>query len=575
MTRPVQEKDVQALRTAIVCVGVSGVFLGLFVMLARSQVSIMAVTCTGVGVLVALLGVMRWPSAGISRPRRIFVFWALSALLILELIVPLNYATSRRRVTFDWTEGELRSLSDRTIKVLTRVEAPLHVTTFFLQTEPRQGFIFNVVKDLLDEYRKTNPNILVEHIDPSRETDRMLALQKQLNLKDLSGLASVVFQYGDARKDIPSSRLEPRVPPGMPPGQVRFEELAFHGEEEFTSAILEVTEKEKKGLYFTTNHGELSIDRELTEIASELRRNNYNVVKFAGLASGVPDNCTVLLVIGPDPQAKFTEEEIVSVAQFLGRGGKLLFAASGGEATGLEPLIGDFGIHVGRNYVIDTSSGRAVLTDVVLRAVGYHEIINNIREYAFRVDAARSVEAMPPAPGAMGQPYKRAYNLLETGKACWAETDIETLVKKRSVSLDPKVDKEGPLGVAAVYEQPDRTPYGQPLPSGMPRTRIVAVGSADFMIGGQFSFFGPPQGNVLFFFNAVNWLAEKTELISIPPKRFDFRPMDRIDTTNEPLRKWFNAEVSNRRLVFWLALLALPALFLILGGVIWMFRRRS
>ena len=562
MTTPVKDRDIRALQTAIVCVGLSGVFLGVFVMLAGGGVTLLPGICSAAGVAVTVLGVMRWPSAGMGRPRRIFVYWMLSALLILELMIPLNYVTGRRRITFDWTEGHLRSLSERTLGVLTRVEKPLRVTTFFVRAHQVQGPVFNVVKDLLEEYRKANRNVIVEHVDPSRDTDKMLALQKQLNLEDLSE-ASVVFQYGEARKDIPMWRLMPRAAPGMPPQQQQPEDYAFHGEEEFTSAVLEVTESKRKGLYFTTGHGELSIDRDLAQIAGELRRNNYEVVKFGGLADGVPDNCTVLLIVGPSTKAKFNEAEQASVARYLARGGKLFFGVGGGGATGLEPLISDFGIEVGKDFIIDTSSGRATPT-VPLQAAGYHDIINNIREYAFGFEMARSVRATPPPPAMMQPNYRRAFSLLETGRSCWAETDIDTLINKQQAEFDPKTDRRGPLGVAAVYEQPDRTPYGQELPSFVPRTRVVAVGSGDFMVGRQAGIFyiEPPQGNLLFFHNAVNWLAEKTELISIPPKRFDFRPMDKL-------------EASDERRIFWLTTFIMPALVLVVGGLIWMFRRRS
>jgi len=556
MTQPVKEKDIRALRTALVCVGLSGVFLALFVVLAGGKSWVIPPVCMLVGAGVVLMGMFRRLSAGVSRPMRIFIYWLLSALLVLELMVPLNYAGAKRQLTFDWTEGNIRSLSDWTVKVLSRVEKPLRVTTFFVHSE--QGAIFNVVRDLLEQYRRVCPSIVIEHVDPSRDTDRMTTLQKQMNIEDVSEMASVVFQYGDARRDVPIWKLMPRQMPGQAPEETNPTQAAFYGEEEFTAAILEVTEKNRKGLYFTTNHGELSIDKELADAASELRRNNYAVVKFAGLAEGVPDNCTVLLIVGPEERAQFTDKEQAEVARHLARGGKLFFAVSGGGPMGLEPMLGDFGIYVGRNVIIDTSTGRATPL-VPAYPVGNHDVVSNLREYAIVFNYARSVEAMPPQPGMMGQNYRQAVNLLQTGKNCWAESDVEALIRDRSASFDPKVDKAGPLGVAAAYEQSARLPYGQEIPKDMPRTRIVAVGCSDFMVGRTASLF---YGNLQFFFNAVNWLAEQEELISIPPKRFDYRPLDEMKGASETL-------------IFWLTTVAMPAFFLILGGVIWLVRRGS
>ena len=557
MAEPSREKDVAALRTALVCVGLSGVFLGVFVLLAGSTGWKAPVVSGLLGLGVAALGVFRPVSLRISRPMRIFVYWLLSALLVLELMVPLNYASSRRHLTFDWTEGKIRSLSDWTFKVLGQVKKPVRVTTFFNQTEPSQAMFFNVVRDLLEEYRKACPNLAIEHVDPSRDTDRMTALAKQMNLEDLSEMPSVVFQCGDARKDVPIEKLLPRSLPGAEFDTRDPSQWAFYGEEEFTAALLEVTEPRQKSLFFTTNHGELDVDGPLADVAAELRRDNYAVRKFEGLAQGVPDNCTVLLIVGPKSQAKFSAAEQSQVERYLRGGGKLLFAVSGGEAAGLEPILGNFGIDVGRNVIIDRSTGRAALL-VPGYPVGGHEVVSNLREYAIVFNWARSVDPLPPQPAMMGQDYYRAYPLLQTGKNCWAETDLDTLINKGSATFDPKLDKTGPLGLAAVYEQPAKLPNGEELPKDRPRTRIVAVGCGDFMVGQAAVVFG---GNRQFFFNAVNWLAQKEELISVPPKRFDFRPIEMTP--------------ADANLVFWLVIAGVPVLFLVVGAVIWLVRRRG
>jgi hypothetical protein len=579
MTYPqAKSKDVLALRIAIICVGLSGVFLGAFVWGAggdKPPIS-SALVCMAAGAVVAALGVTAWPSATLSRPRRIFGYWALVALLALELMIPLNYAGTRRHAKWDWTEGSLRSLSEKTVKILATVDRPVHVTTFFVHRDPRQAPVYNVVKDLLDQYPRHNRLVTVEHIDPSRETDKMLAVQKQLNVEDLSQLGgSIVFQCGTARKDVSSYALL-QMMPGAETEEIRPETIGFRGEEEFTSALLDVTEKKRKEVHFVTGHGELSPDRELAEVASELRRDNYRVEKVENLGEGVPENCTVLVILRPNPKAPFTDREIGSVARFLGEGGKLLFGENGGGNCGLEPLFGDFGINVGRDIIIDQSSGRATYV-VPVRAFGWHDLVANLRDYAMRFDVARSVEALPQPPGMMGQPSRTAVNIIMTGRNCWAETDIEGLEKGGFPAFDPKADKRGPLGVAAVHQQPDRMPNGVEFPRDMPKTKIVVVGSGDFMIGRQITIFyePPPPANIRFFFNAVNWLAEKEALISIPPKRFDFRPMDKIETANGPLQKWFKATVYNNDIVFGVTTVAMPVFFLALGGVIWLVRRRG
>jgi hypothetical protein len=513
---------------------------------------------------VAALGFFPRISSGMSRPRRIFAYWALAAVLVLELMIPLNYVAGRRYGVFDWTEGKLHSLSERTVKVLTRVEKPLYVTTIFLQKDPYQGSVYNVVHDLLEQYKAANPHIVIENVDPTRERERMQILIRKLDIKDVSDVGRVVFQYGDARKDVSWFELvrqeqmpgEEGAPPEEKPG-----EWAFRGEEAFTSAIWQVTESRRPQLYFTTGHGEPNVDMEMPAIATALRRDNYQLEKLPDLSRGVPDNCSELLII--DPRTSLTDDETSALRKYLMQGGKLFVAVSGGPSINLEPVLGEYGINMGRDIIIDYSTGRNTFT-VPVGAVGSHDIVRDISDFAFRFTITRSVEPLPSPPGSPPENYPHPYALLVTGKSCWAETDLTDIAKGKPPVFDKKTDRVGPLGVAVLYERPDRMPDGRALPPNLPRTRIVAVGSGDFMRQQRYGYVvePPPEGNVLFFFNAVNWLAEKEELISIPAKKFDVRVLDKMTD-----------RASN--VIFWITSAGIPAFFLIVGSVIWLVRRNS
>jgi len=184
---------------------------------------------------------------------------------------------------------------------------------------------------------------------------------------------------------------------------------------------------------------------------------------------------------------------------------------------------------------------------------GWHEIVRSLNKFVLIFDSMRSVEPMPSQPGMMGAPRAEAQPLLGTGRSSWAESDVAGVNRGRA-AFDPATDKRGPLTVAVLHEQPDRADDGSRLPPDAPRTRIVAVGAADFMIEVPVEY-----PNVRFFLNAINWLAEKESLIAIPPKRFDFRPMDKLGDSGG--------------LVFWTTTVLLPMFVLSFGVVIWFVRR--
>jgi ABC-type uncharacterized transport system involved in gliding motility auxiliary subunit len=123
----------------------------------------------------------------------------------------------------------------------------------------------------------------------------------------------------------------------------------------------------------------------------------------------------------------------------------------------------------------------------------------------------------------------------------------------------------GPVSVAAVATVRGPTPAPSPTPTPAPSPapdepkapegRVVAVGDVDFASNALLG----DQGNRDFFLNAISWLAEDAELISIRPKE----PEDQsLSMTRQILAR-----------VVLIAMAVIPGLFVILGVVSWWRRR--
>jgi len=113
---------------------------------------------------------------------------------------------------------------------------------------------------------------------------------------------------------------------------------------------------------------------------------------------------------------------------------------------------------------------------------------------------------------------------------------------------------------AAATDTPPPTPApgdtaNKPNDAPKPETRMVVFGDSDFVTNG---YLGIP-GNRDLFLNAVNWLAQQENLISIRPKDPEDR---RVSLTAGGATK-----------IFWLAILIIPGLILA-GGVQTWWRRR-
>ena len=515
------------------------------------------------GLAVATFGITDWPTTNMSRPLRIFFFWGLSAFLALELMIPIHFASSRRYHSFDWAESSMRGLSDKTLRVLQNVKKPMQIKTIFDQGNMMQAPVFGIVSELLDQYGKANPNIEIEHVDPFRQKGRWPALKEEMDLPDMIG---VVFQYEQKKELVAIDRLLIRPAPGQPQPETPEEVTAFYGEEEFTSAIIRVVNPDRTKFYFTTGHGELDIRNELAYVVNALRRSNYDVAELKNYSADIPKDCDVLLMLRPDPSSPLTGQEVGAIWRYLAGGGRLLFCAPVGGRTGLEPLLHDFGIHMADNIILVPGSQTPTLVEVA-PFMG-HEITENLRRFLIAMRQCRTVAPVPRAPGTPAQDSYRAYPLLYTNVDCWAETDIEGIIQRRTPSFDPAKDKRGtagsPLTVAVFHEQPENQPDGTPYPKDRPRTRMVVVGCGDFMVGTSFGgeSMPPPPGNVQFFLNVINWLAEKRELIAIAPKIIHDRPMDGLNERNMTI-------------ILWSLSAGMPGVFILIGGTIWFVRRRS
>ena len=123
-------------------------------------------------------------------------------------------------------------------------------------------------------------------------------------------------------------------------------------------------------------------------------------------------------------------------------------------------------------------------------------------------------------------------------------------------------DKPGPVSVAVAVTAPvadaapaanTAAPGSEPAPK--PETRMVVIGDSDFPANFALGI----QGNRDLFMNAVNWLAQQEGLIAIRPREADDR---RITLTAQRTTG-----------IFWLSIVAVPALVFGTGVYTWWRRR--
>lgn len=476
-------------------------------------------------------------------------------LLGLGILILVNYVGSRRFARFDWTRSGLYSLSPKTLAVLTDLKSQVSVTVFMVEGSP----LFRETKELLARYQAKTAMMSVETIDPVRNRARAEALVKEFAIRG----GTVVFRSGDKKKYVTEDQLAEfdfsRARMGGEPTV-----KAFKGEQEFTSAILAVTQTRAPKVLFTSGHGERTFEgrgrEEFFTLAETLRRDNCTVEAWASLgAAAVPDGTDALVVAGP--RTSFTEPERTALEKYLDGGGRaLLFldveflpgALRQESDFGLGPLLSDFGVRLGNDVVIDPKNALPMFGADTLfaRAFRPHPITKLLEGSAVVFPLARSVGAAEKPPAGLSITV-----LVETSSDGWGETDLknlETGVKKDDKDLKGPV----PLVVAVEGSRPGGKTAGETKGDAPKKTRIVVFGDADFASNGGVS----NAANLYLLSGAANWALERESLVAIPP-----RATDQMAVTLT------RSDIGQIALV---VLLVLPALAVALGLAIW-FRRRS
>ena len=474
----------------------------------------------------------------------------LLTFFVLAVVVMVNYLSQDYFRRFHVSTRTRLELSPHTIGLLKSLTNHIAVTLYY----DKDNMLYSTVADLLNEYRLANPRITVQTVNYLLDPGAAQQIKAKYRFSTPGDKDLVIFDCDGRWKAVPGEMLakytQERVPDEK---EVHFlrKPVAFLGETAFNAALLSVTSPRRLKACFLTGHREHQIDSGdawagYLKFASLLAEDNIQVEQLSLLGTNpVPSDCHLLVVAGPkNPIPDF---ELEKIEQFLKEGGRLfaLFDyASLNRDTGLAKILARWGVDVGNNYVKDpdnttpsTSGSDVIVTEFSKK----HALVAPFAGSGSRLQLI--------LPRSVGQ------------------------LKSRALAADaPNVEEiafSGPR--AQIYV--DNLPVGKPqriplivaVEKGAIRDVVNERGTTRMVIAGDSTFLANTlidmEDNRGFGENAVNWLLERTELVQGPAAR----PIStyKILMTTMELR---SAE--------WILLGALPGAVLLLGGLVWLRRRR-
>jgi hypothetical protein len=296
---------------------------------------------------------------------------------------------------------------------------------------------------------------------------------------------------------------------------------------EVQAALLKLQRKQST-VYWVTGHGERSADRvdgdprdRMSLLKTVLANNNLLVKPLGavqGLASAVPEDAALVMVLGPT--AAFFPGEEESLARYLKGGGRLLLALDPAAQAQPEKLLSELGLRFrpamlasDQGYVVarqNLADRRNIITDQFSSHGATNFISRYSRELPVAMPESGALEKLPDS-------QRRVDFICRSLPSVWADADGD---------LQPGPDeKRQVFQLAAALSQPVESAPAAPEAAGSgakaPKKEMRVVTLANAAAFGDT--FLPFYGNRFFMADVLRWLVGEGEVAGPPATEEDVR----------------------------------------------------
>jgi hypothetical protein len=494
------------------------------------------------------------PPTSFSAGRRWGIFFSvmISVVAVAALVVMLNYLGARHFMRFSWSAKTSLQLSPASLSLAGSITNDVKVTIYYDKTDS----LYFDIADLLNEYHLANPKISVQTVDYEVDTAAALQVATRYGLGDTKDV--IIYECNDQFTITPGKTLanyavdppvvddsQPADANGQPKLKFNKHTAEFAGEQSVDADLIRVTGPALNACYLTGNgeypltlQGEDPFDYSGFAKALSETHVSTRTISLVG-TNAIPVDCNLLVIARP--RYPLAPEELDKVSQYLADGGRLMVLFNNFQYepvnTGLEPILGEWGVQVGRDVVKDREN----------TATGGLLVINNFKTNQTYIGklVGSSLWMYPPRsirPGkietSQGQDPPTVTPLAWAGPQAYC-TSGGSDYPQPGVPVMVAVEKKNVKGVLQLRS-----------------TRIIVVGDAAFLGKTLIE----AAANHDFALQAAGWLLDQTQYMGgIPPRKVvEYK----VTITH--------AQMTSIR---WIFLGAMPGGILLLGGLVWLRRR--
>ncbi len=397
-----------------------------------------------------------------SQKFKSFLGQFVNLFLIAAILGMINFLVIKNDYYFDLTRNNLHTLSDQSKKVIKLLGEDELKMVLFASRQKWKKYL-----NLLRLYDNESRKIELKAYD----IDKELALVKLNQVKEEGTL--IIEYKGQSFKTIAKDELS------------------------VTNLLLKILSPNKKVIYYTVGHNEMSFGDKSAVGANYLKdkiENNHFKLKPLELMTGIPDDASVIMVL--NPQIEFLEKEIVYLKKYIENGGSLLFSFSPYfNGVLIENLVGflkELGLEFHNILTLDRLAKQqgAQASIPVINQYKNHQITEGFNERTiFPISAAFSI---------LSRNKVHWSSLVESTPfpGSWGEVSFEE-VKQGKAKFDKVRDLKGPLSLFVVGEAE--------------KSRFAAFASSSF-IANQFK---GQSNNFNLFLNTLSWMVKEDKLLSL------------------------------------------------------------
>ncbi len=489
---------------------------------------------------------MAKPSS-LNRPRIGANVIAQTALVFL-IVAMANYFAFQHYRRWDFSRDQKYTLNEQTRRVIDGLKKPVSMTVFFAGNSDIAGEVATLAREYADASHK---KIRLEVVNPYLNLTRARELASRYKLGGQENVVIVACE--DRSKLLNAADLadyEPSLNPLEPPRL-----KAFKGEEAFTGALIELTERGASKIYVLGGHGETGFDSEdLSVLKTFILRQNIVLapLKLTDV-DAIPADARMLLLIGP--KYDYSEREIETIEAYWEKQGRmfvLLDPATSAGAPRLRSFLHKIGVAVNDDRVLKTvplGQFTGVLKEITGDFIPGSPVTKRLRN----VGAAflGVTQSLSLHDARVKEQNIRLLPLIRASKGFWAELRYAVnLPAGEKIFFDATEDTATPCVAASVEK-------------GALDDRRVQVDSSRLIVVGNNAFIANQAlttADLDFILSGMNWLLDRDSLIGIAPKAVH----------NFSL----NLSGSQMNSLAMVTMGAIPGAAALLGLIVWLRRRR-